>query len=185
MSQCRDELTRPVVEALDGLWGKSFDISGLGGLVFCGVTGFGAALAHAPQEPGTGKERYVVFCGPHIAIGPDGAIGSVAREGRVQLSGACGALQAFCGELERGELRVGLDADDPEQSLLRQALLPYLGLGVGGAGKGEGPIDLVKLTKCAEKRIHDDVVRMLQVTASKGQKWEYAVVSGQLRLSLS
>ena len=36
-------------------------------LALTGKTGFGAAINHAPQDK-EGNERYVVFCGPHIAI---------------------------------------------------------------------------------------------------------------------
>ena len=44
ISLCRDEITRDLVEELDSLWGQSFNISSLAGLVFCGCTSFGAAM---------------------------------------------------------------------------------------------------------------------------------------------
>ena len=106
MSQCRDEITRPFVDAADQLWGHSFSISSLAGMVMCGKTGFAAGLSHAPQE-GLGEdglEKYVFLVGPHIGICGDGEIGAVKREGRGPLSNACGAIMAFQGELIGGVL---------------------------------------------------------------------------------
>ena len=56
VSNCRDELCRPFTEYLDVKWGMpSFNIASLAGMVFCGRTGFKAAMAHAPVVDG--KER--------------------------------------------------------------------------------------------------------------------------------
>lgn len=44
----------------------------------------------APQ----GKERYVFFSFPHIAIDSDGNVGAVSRPNRPGASAACGALIA-------------------------------------------------------------------------------------------
>ena len=102
---CRDEITRPFVDAADQLWGNSFSIASLAGMVMCGKTGFAAGLSHAPTE-GLGKdglEKYVFIVGPHIAISSDGEIGKVMRVGRPNISTACGAVLAFQAELTGGE----------------------------------------------------------------------------------
>ena len=65
---CRDELTEPFRETVNEIWGESFNICALAGLVFCGTTGFGAAMHHAPVDKADGRERYVVFCGPHLSL---------------------------------------------------------------------------------------------------------------------
>ena len=62
VSTCRDEICRPFTEKLDAKWGEHFSISSLGGMVFCGKTGFGAGMAHSPIVGG--KERYVFWVGP-------------------------------------------------------------------------------------------------------------------------
>ncbi len=41
-----------------------------------------------------GKERYVFFSFPHIAIDSDGKVGAVSRPNRPGASAACGALIA-------------------------------------------------------------------------------------------
>lgn len=171
VSQCRDELTKPFMDTIEDYWGDSFDISSLAGMVFCGETGFMAAMSHAPQDE-FGTERYLFIAGPHIAIGPDGTIGEVLRDGRSEATTACGALKAFGNEFNSGKLQVELCYNDLEQSLVKQSLLSYLPLGQ--------PTDLVKLTKAAQSRIYDDVERTLKATVDHGQKREYAVISGVL-----
>ena len=46
---------------IDKQFGLSFNVSGLGGLVNCGKTGFGAGMSHSPQFPcdvnGVPRER--------------------------------------------------------------------------------------------------------------------------------
>ena len=74
----------------------------------CGSTGFAAGLSHAPTlyKGASGLERYLFIVGPHIAISADGEIGKVERVGRDGLSGACGAMIAFAGEIAGGTPRV-------------------------------------------------------------------------------
>jgi hypothetical protein len=56
------------------MWGlASFNIGSLAGMVFCGRTGFKAAMAHAPMGP-DGKERYVFWVAPHIAFSGDNEV---------------------------------------------------------------------------------------------------------------
>ena len=73
VSTCRDEICRTFTLELDRLWGPSFSISSLAGMVFCGRTGFKAAMAHSPVIGG--KERYVFWVMPHIGLSSDGHFG--------------------------------------------------------------------------------------------------------------
>jgi hypothetical protein len=45
---CRDEVTAILKDKIEAVWGGSFNVNGLGGVLTCGVTGFGAGLSHAP-----------------------------------------------------------------------------------------------------------------------------------------
>jgi hypothetical protein len=47
-----------------------------------------------------GRERYLFFSFPHIAINSAGNLGSIARPGRVGPSTACGALKKCLGDLK-------------------------------------------------------------------------------------
>ncbi len=166
-SVCRDELTEPLLEAICRTWGEAFNFSSLGGMVFLGKTGFHAAHHHAPLVDG--RERYVYYAMPHIGIGEGGEIGQVYRSGRPEPSGACGALLAFRQEMMGGHLNLALDADDIEQSLLKQRLfrhIPY----------GELP-DLVTLTRLAQQAILQDLERAISLTVNPAHS-DYAVLTG-------
>jgi len=148
ISMCRDEITRPFVDAADQLWGNSFSIASLAGMVMCGKTGFAAGLSHAPTE-GLGKdglEKYVFIVGPHIAISSDGEIGKVMRVGRPNISTACGAVLAFQAELTGGVLSTSGDEIDLELNLMKQRILTQLKF-------GSSVPNLVDLTKAAHDRI--------------------------------
>jgi hypothetical protein len=45
---CRDEVTVPLKDKIESVFGGSFNINGLGGVLTCGVTGIGAGLSHSP-----------------------------------------------------------------------------------------------------------------------------------------
>ncbi|GJP33137.1 hypothetical protein CLOM_g17705 [Closterium sp. NIES-68] len=106
VNTCRDEVCRPIVNLIDKEFGLSFNISGLGGLVNCGKTGFKAAMSHSPEFPcetdGKPRERYIFFGFPHVSVGESGEVGSLLRRGRGKPSSACGALIAIKGDIAAG-----------------------------------------------------------------------------------
>ena len=164
---CRDELTFPLVDRLQGVWGPAFDLSSLAGMLFLGRTGIAAARHHSPSEDG--RQRFVAFVFSHIGIDDDGNVGQCRRPGQVEASPACGALVAFRNELLSGRLDVDLDPDDLEHSLLKQRLiraLPY----------GHVP-DLVALTHLARDVILADL-RELVHQLEHGVETDIAVISG-------
>lgn len=169
VAQCRDEITKPFINAIDHAWSGSFNIGALAGTVICGTTGFNAALHHAPQDS-NGEERYVVFCGPHIAIDAEGKVGSVMRRGRKGASSACGALIAFANELASGRIDVTEKPLDVEYNHLRKKVLPHLNFG------GRAP-KLAELTQKAHDATVEDVRSIL---ADIGTGQIHAIVSGVL-----
>lgn len=98
VSTCRDELCRPFTELLDKQWKPYFNIASLAGFVFCGRTGFKAAMAHAPVV--NGREKYVFWVASHIALDAEGNVGNCERHGRDYPSSACGALLAVLGGIQ-------------------------------------------------------------------------------------
>lgn len=167
VSLCRDERTHPLITKIYDAWGESFNFSSLAGMLFLGKTGFGAAYAHAPQEGG--RERYVHFALPHIALSDDGEVGMFQRPGREKASGACGALMAFQAEIATGAPNLQLNPDDVEQSLLKQRLFKEI-------PSGETP-DLVTLTRLAQRAILADLERMISLTVDTARS-DYAVLTG-------
>ncbi|MFQ5612268.1 MAG: hypothetical protein ACE5H9_09070 [Anaerolineae bacterium] len=164
---CRDEVTRSLIDGIQETWGEAFNFSSLAGMLFLGKTGFEAAHHHAPLMDG--RERYVYFTMPHIAIGPQGEIGLCYRAGRAEASGACGALMAFRQEMAGGKLSLELDPFDLEQSLLKQSLFRKIEY-------GQVP-DLVTLTRFARDVILEDLEQMVALTVDAGHS-DYAIFSG-------
>jgi hypothetical protein len=167
VASCRDEISQSWAEAATEVWGYPFCLTGLGGLILAGKTGFGAALSHAPN-PG-GRERYVFMAGPHIAIGEDGAAGVCSRPDRSGPSTACGALAAALKELQSGEIGPIDDADDVEIGWLRRRL------GEAAAGKEIG--NLFELTHLTHEVIAGDLERLLPQVVDTSTT-DYAVATG-------
>lgn len=166
VSACRDEITKPLLDETDRVWGEVFNFSSLAGSLTLGKTGFAAASSHAPVVDGL--ERYVFIAMPHIAISAKGEIGIVYREGRAGASHACGALEAIIDEINGGKLHLQLDMDDVEQSLLKTKIFEKLEY-------GERP-DLVRITKITHEIIKEDLERLIEV--SEKEPFDYAVMTG-------
>jgi hypothetical protein len=164
---CRDEITFPFIHEIQLKWGEAFNFSSLAGMLFLGRTGFLAAKHHSPLIDG--RERYVYYNLPHIAIDENGEIGRYCRAGRSEVSGACGALAAFHKEMESGKLNLEYDPDDVEQSLLKHRLF-------GKIRYGEIP-GLVKLTYLTLDVILEDLQKMIEQTIDPRQS-DFAVFSG-------
>ncbi len=167
IATCRDEISQSWVAETRERWGDVFNLAGLGGMIFAGKTGFGAALSHAPISDG--RERFVFFAGPHIGIGREGEPGLCDRDGRQEPSYACGALLGLLGELKQGKIGATDDPDDPEQGLIRSRL--------GGRATGDSTTDLFALTRLAHQVIDEDLDRLLAATLDTA-KADYAVMTG-------
>lgn len=164
---CRDEISQSLRSIIEQQWGKTFNLSSLAGMFFAGQTGLAAAMHHSPNIGG--KERYVFYALPHIAVNGDGRLGICTRTGREGESSACGALIAFQKELTSGKLNLSLDDVDIEQNLLKRRLLreiPY----------GQIP-DLLALTLTTQKVIQKDIEYALNTVVDR-RKSDYAIFTG-------
>lgn len=179
---CRDEITVSLKHKIDQVFGSSFNTNGLGGVLTCGVTGVSAGLSHAPVSRGSGKERYVFFSFPHISIDARGEVGTISRPGRPGSSCACGALQKALIDIKTQGLSVNCKIPgvheplDPEFTILKQRLarrLRYDGVDEDGVAN----LDLVSITKVAERTISDDLDYLISHTVDP-RRADYAVVTG-------
>jgi hypothetical protein len=176
---CRDEVTVVLKDKIESVFGASFNTNGLGAVLTCGATGIGAGLSHSPQCP-DGRERYVFFSFPHIAIDATGAVGALYRPGRPGVSCACGAMAKCLGELKAEGVTPetckvpGVHSPlDPEYTILKQRLARRI--------RHEG-IDVQSMTLCditsvAERTITDDLEYLIE-RAVDTTKADYAVVTG-------
>lgn len=164
---CRDEITQLLISLIREKWGEALNLSSLVGMFFAGQTGLAAAMHYSPNIGG--KERYVFYCLPHIAIDADGRIGVCKRIGRQGESTACGALVAFQKELSEGKLNLSMDDIDIEQNLLKRRLL-------GEIPYGHVP-DLLELTRITQKVVQKDIEYALNTIVDRSRS-DYAVISG-------
>jgi len=160
VGKCRDEVAQPAGEILEFIWGNTFDLTSLAGMVLCGKTGIRAAISHAPVRDNT--ERYLFFCGPHIAIHKNGSLGPMHRHGRQIDSHACGSLLGILSEIQAGNLESAEDPDDIEQVHTKRQLLKHI--------KPDQKVDLVDLTKIAHNCIYENLTRVVHATLKDSTK---------------
>lgn len=164
---CRDEISQPVVTLIKEKWGEAFNLCSLGAMFFAGKTGLKAAMHHSPVVKG--RERYIFYALPHIAIGEKGQLGVCKRIGRNEDSNACGALNVFLNELKGKKLNLAMDNEDVELSLIRTRLMKEISY-------GQVP-NLLELTKIALKAIKEDIENALSKTVDTKHS-DYALVTG-------
>jgi Limiting CO2-inducible proteins B/C beta carbonyic anhydrases len=126
-SLCSDEVNRPLEDAFYGYYGEHFNMGGLAGFPFAGVTGFGAMASHIPD----GGSCLLVY-GPHVGIDSSGYVGKIDRKGKSTSGGCCGSAVAasrYITAVHRGDVEritsTPTDPVDAQQSFVAQALLPY------------------------------------------------------------
>ncbi|GIL77001.1 hypothetical protein Vretimale_3273 [Volvox reticuliferus] len=175
---CRDEVTQVLKDKIEAIFGSSFNTNGLGGVLTCGVTGMKAGLSHSPVCNG-GRERYVFFAFPHIAINSEGEMGALSRPGRPKQSCACGALLAILNAFKLDGVEKSCkvpgvhDPLDPELTILQQRLarrVRYEKLDVK-------VLDLPGLTQVAERTITDDLEYLIEKAVDPATA-DYAVITG-------
>eukprot|EP01025_Chloroclados_australasicus_P052758 TRINITY_DN6160_c0_g2_i1.p2 TRINITY_DN6160_c0_g2~~TRINITY_DN6160_c0_g2_i1.p2 ORF type:complete len:319 (+),score=63.53 TRINITY_DN6160_c0_g2_i1:142-1098(+) len=175
---CRDESTNIFKSKIEQVFGANFNINGLGAVLTCGVTGMGAGLSHAPIDD-NGREKYVFFSLPHVAVDEKGEVGAMFRPGRNGQSAACGALITALGAFKSDGVQSYLsdpgnhDIDEPEFSILKQRLARRM----AGEGVDIGNLDVAGITKLAERVITSDLEFLIS-RAVDTEKADYAVVTG-------
>jgi hypothetical protein len=92
-SVCSDEINRSATTFKDLIGNKNpFELGGLGGFPFAGLTGFKAFASHIPDDGFA-----IIQYGPHIGISNSGHTGMVVRDGQALESTCCGALVGTVG----------------------------------------------------------------------------------------
>ena len=168
---CRDEITSPFEEEVEAMWGQAFICGSLGGMLFCGKTGFSAAHNHAPDTA-----RIIYYCFTHIAIDHNGIVGSVyrTRSGMHKNTTACGALAAFTDEIASNKLNLNFDEDDIEMSMLKKHIIDKTNLSTDP----KNAPNLLKVTMAAYKTITIDLERHAHHDAQQFKDRQYALFTG-------
>jgi hypothetical protein len=125
-SFCADEVNRVLEQDFSEVYDYNFNMGGLAGFPFGGITSFGAMASHIPD----GGSCVVVF-GPHVGVDSTGKIGTTERRGRAAGGACCGSAVAASGYV--ASVKSG-DADksdppkvatDAQQNFVGNMLLPY------------------------------------------------------------
>lgn len=96
-----------------------FNLGGLDGYPFAGLTGMGAFAHHVPEDG-----AIVIFYAPHIGVTKDGIIGEINRYGQSVNSSCCGAAKAGLAKLKDGKIKKDeITKDDYQQNTIEQILL--------------------------------------------------------------
>jgi hypothetical protein len=125
-SFCCDEVSKPLQDDFCSVYGSNFNMGGLAGFAFGGVTSFGAMASHIPD----GGSCLVVY-GPHVGVDSMGKVGTVDRRGKKSGGSCCGSANAAAGyvaqQLEQGACQPCLPTDclDAEQMFVNSMLLPH------------------------------------------------------------
>jgi hypothetical protein len=164
---CRDEISQTVRSIIKHIWGEAFNFSSLAGMFTAGKTGLKAAMHHAPNVEG--RERYIFYVVPHIAVNEDGKSGFCKRRGIKEDTSACGALCLFLDELYTGKLHIKIDEEDIEESLIKRRLIKEITY-------GDIP-SLLELTKITRKVIQEDLEHAIEKVVDT-TKSDYAVLTG-------
>ncbi|BAY22088.1 hypothetical protein NIES2100_18510 [Calothrix sp. NIES-2100] len=163
---CRDEITEPFLAEVIRKWGESFNCSSLAGFVMMGKTALGAAVDYVPIVDD--KRRFAFYAMPHIAISQDGEVGKVYRYGIQKVSHACSALEAIAKELLSGQIKLEIDMEDVEQTIVRQKILSTIYYG--------NKPDLLEITKLASQIVSRDIQKLLSNVDT--EVFKYAVMTG-------
>src|SRR5258706_2689815 len=96
-----------------------FNMGGLDGFPFAGLTGMGAFAHHVPSDGALS-----IFYGPHIGITKDGELGKIYRVGQSEPSNCCGACHAALNKLLNNKIIQNEITDiDYQLNTLEQLLL--------------------------------------------------------------
>lgn len=125
-SLCCDELARPLEKELISEYAMpNFNMGGLAGFAFGGITSFGAMAAHIPD----GGSCLVVY-GPHVGVSSDGSVGTVERRGKSNGGACCGSAVAasmYVQSVLDGAEPAGIPEKvaDAQQAYVGAMLLPH------------------------------------------------------------
>ena len=90
-SLCCDEVNRELEGDFTKIYHHNFNMGGLAGFSFSGVTGFGAMASHIPKNGSC-----LLLYGPHVGVDFEGTVGKVNRRGLDDSGACCGSAAAAC-----------------------------------------------------------------------------------------
>jgi len=153
-SVCSDEIIRSATNFRDYLVNESpFQLGGLAGYPFTGITGFKAFASHIPDDGAA-----IIQFGPHIGVSKNGNVGTMLRHGQLLESTCCGALQASLTVLKK-EGKPAADKNfDFQQWTIESELIKQKSLVLSGEQK------LINATEVMFEVIKERIYKIIELS---------------------
>ena len=164
-SICVDDITNTKNKLNPEIKGP-FNIGGLAGLPFTGITGLDAFAHHVPED-GTA----ILFVAPHIGYHEKEGWGKLLRHEQHHPSTCCGALVAALSKLQKGALKSGTPSEeDYQEGMIEQFAYAHRDEILSS------PDPLIKFTQLT----YHEAIRQMSAYASKLKEnhFKYVVVVG-------
>ncbi|MEX0769795.1 MAG: hypothetical protein WD035_03625 [Balneolaceae bacterium] len=166
-SVCSDEIIRSTTNFRDYASVENpFQLGGLAGFPFSGLTGLKAFAAHIPDSGSA-----IILYGPHIGISKNGEIGVMQRHGQILETTCCGALQASLSALQKKS-----EPADPELDYQLWRIEEELGKKSNDILAHEQP--LVQTTEVMFDVIHSQIETLIHAAGEPLKGKKIALIGG-------
>ncbi|MFU8813031.1 MAG: hypothetical protein ACNA78_08685 [Balneolaceae bacterium] len=167
-SVCSDEVIRSATNFRDYIaHADVFQIGGLAGFPFTGMTGLKAFASHIPDEGGA-----IIIYGPHIGFREEEGIGYVQRAGQHKATSCCGALIGALAHCQSGSTALPDAELDAQQRHITEKVAGAL------ETHDAGTDPLIHVTNAIYNDIHRHVRTLFERTASSFEHYRVAFVGG-------
>lgn len=169
-SVCSDEIIQSATNFREYVvLNTPFQLGGLAGFPFTGLTGLGAFAAHVPDDGCA-----IILYGPHIGISGKNQVGKVVRTGQMLETSCCGALMGTVNVFTSGSE----NEPDPELDYQQWKLLEQLKPLRNQITKSESP--LLETTEAMFDRINDRIKMLLKKSKKLFEGNKVALIGGIL-----
>ena len=148
-SVCSDDLNVNSTSLFNVTFGP-FNMGGLGGFPFAGLTGMAAFAHHVPDNGAA-----LILYGPHVGITIEGELGVVNRPRMESPGHSCGALLGVLGAFQKPDYEWEDSVEDRQFATLAKELLPFRESII----TSDNPVK--RITECAFEVIHKKVKYIL------------------------
>jgi len=167
-SVCSDEIIRSATNFREYLsYTHPFNLGGLAGIPFSGLTGFKAFASHIPDNGSA-----IILYGPHIGVTENGTVGIVERVGQRQPSTCCGALRASIESLSDMDTSTADKDLDYQMSVIEQKIRASREKVKAHA------VPLVAATDSMYRFIHERIYKLMEGTKKSFENHEVAMIGG-------
>lgn len=167
-SVCSDEIIETATNFREYLSiDEPFNLGGLAGFPFTGITGFNAFAGHIPDEGCA-----IIFYGPHIGITEKGQPGMVLRIGQGSETSSCGALKGVVNHLMADESV----KPDKEFDFQQRNLTEILGELSEEIETFDDPI--IETTELMFKQINSRIQQLFEKTKNQFKGKKVALIGG-------